>query len=95
MRVGTCTEQPDDNYFPRVVVDLPPLWQNVQVQTGAGGGKLKVARVTVVRQMTVLDGLAPGSEQRGLRCAVCAAMNGTTAATACWNTIHVYLHFGG
>ncbi|CAN0182816.1 unnamed protein product, partial [Laminaria digitata] len=43
---------------------------NMEVQAGSGGKKLKVARVTVVRQAAVLDGLPPGSERRGLRIGV-------------------------
>lgn len=55
----------------RYVCTLPMLILSFfifrQVQAGAGGKKLKVARVTVIRQAAVLDGLPPGSERRGLR----------------------------
>lgn len=50
--------------------DRLPLPRSLQVQAGAGGKKLKVARVTVVRQAALLDGLPPGSERRGLRVGV-------------------------
>ncbi|CAM9693756.1 unnamed protein product [Scytosiphon promiscuus] len=42
----------------------------MQVQAGAGGGKMKVARVSVVRQAALFDGLPSGSERRGLRLGV-------------------------
>ncbi|CAM9746817.1 unnamed protein product [Ectocarpus sp. 12 AP-2014] len=45
-------------------------WGEGKVQAGAGGGKLKVARVTVVRRTALFDGLPPDSERRGLRLGV-------------------------
>lgn len=54
-------------YLPPPPPPPPPGVLSLQVQAGAGGKKLKVARVTVVRQAALLDGLPPGSERRGLR----------------------------